>query len=115
MLRSFEKSMQTIFGATEPPPGKAMRNQMFPGLCIGALSGAITSVVELAADDGFSVLRVIGTPYLIGCVFGVVFGCWLWIGTGKRALFKVLGFSVGCAAAYNAAWFVAVFSVVALS
>ena len=111
MLRSFEKSMQTIFGATEPPPGKAMRNQMFPGLCIGALSGAITSVVELAADDGFSVLRVIGTPYLIGCVFGVVFGCWLWIGTGKRALFKVLGFSVGCAAAYNAAWFVAVFSV----
>jgi hypothetical protein len=103
--------MQTIFEANELPPDKKPGNQMLSGLCIGALSGAITSVVELAADNGFWMLRVIGTPYLIGSVFGVVFACWFWIGMEKRSVAKALGFTVACAAAYNAAWFAAAFSV----
>ena len=103
--------MQTIFKATETPPDKKPRNKMLLGLCIGALSGAVTSVVGYAADNGFWMLRILATPFLVGGIFGAVFSTWFWRGMEKRSLAKALGFIAACAAAYIAAFDSAFFSV----
>lgn len=103
--------MQTIFGADETSPDKKTRDRVISGLCVGALSGAITSAAALAADSGLWALRLMAMPFLLGSVFGAVFAIWFWIGMEKRSVSKALGFTVACAAAYIAASFSSVFSV----